>query len=155
MTVVAAPSLRVLIVDDSPLDTDLIVYELGSSFTLSFLRVDTAEQMLDALAASTWDIVISDYVMPTFSGLDAIALLRSKGYSLPIIIVSGVIGEHAAVETMRAGASDYIVKDNLVRLVPAVRRELEESIVRSQKKQAEDELRKLSHAVHRALFPSS
>lgn len=147
MTVVVAPTLRVLIVDDSPLDTDLIVYELGSSFTLSFLRVDTAEQMLDALAASTWDIVISDYVMPTFSGLDAIALLRSKGYSLPIIIVSGVIGEHAAVETMRAGASDYIVKDNLVRLVPAVRRELEESIVRCQKKQAEDELRKLSHAV--------
>jgi len=147
MTVVAAPSLRVLIVDDSPLDTDLIVYELGSSFTLSFLRVDTAEQMLDALAASSWDIVISDYVMPTFSGLDAIALLRSNGYSLPIIIVSGVIGEHAAVETMRAGASDYIVKDNLVRLVPAVRRELEESIVRCQKKQAEDELRKLSHAV--------
>ncbi len=147
MTVVAAPFLRVLIVDDSPLDTDLIVYELGSSFTLSFLRVDTAEQMLDALAASTWDIVISDYVMPTFSGLDAIALLRSKGYSLPIIIVSGVVGEHAAVETMRAGASDYIVKDNLVRLVPAVRRELEESIVRCQKKQAEDELRKLSHAV--------
>lgn len=147
MTVAAAPSLRVLIVDDSPLDTDLIVYELGSSFTLSFLRVDTAGQMLDALAASTWDIVISDYVMPTFSGLDAIALLRSKGYALPIIIVSGVIGEHAAVETMRAGASDYIVKDNLVRLVPAVRRELEESIVRCQKKQAEDELRKLSHAV--------
>lgn len=147
MTVAAAPSLRVLIVDDSPLDTDLIVYELGSSFTLSYLRVDTAGQMLDALAASTWDIVISDYVMPTFSGLDAIALLRSKGYALPIIIVSGVIGEHAAVKTMRAGASDYIVKDNLVRLVPAVRRELEESIVRCQKKQAEDELRKLSHAV--------
>lgn len=150
MTVVAPPSLRVLIVDDSSLDTDLIVHELSSSFSLSFLRVDTAGQMLDALAASPWDIVISDYVMPTFSGLDAIALLRSKGYSLPIIIVSGVIGEHAAVETMRAGASDYIVKDNLVRLVPAVRRELEESKVRHQKFQAEDELRKLSHAVEQS-----
>lgn len=147
MTVAALPPLRVLIVDDSPLDTDLIIHELNGCFATEYRRVETAEEMLDALEGTMWDIVISDYVMPRFSGLDAIALLGSEGCTIPLIVVSGKIEDEAAVETMRAGASDYILKDNLARLVPAIRRELEEAEVRRQKKRAEDELRKLSHAV--------
>lgn len=150
MTLTAAPLLRVLIIDDSHLDTELLIRELNSSFDTHFRRVDTAEGMLNALAGATWDIVISDYVMPRFSGLDAITLLRKEGYTLPLIVVSGKIEDDAAVETMRAGASDYILKDNLARLVPAIQRELEESEVRRQKKKAEDELRKLSHAVEQS-----
>lgn len=150
MTVAALPPLRVLIVDDSPLDTDLIIRELNGSFATEYRRVDTAEEMLDALRGATWDIVISDYVMPRFSGLDAIALLGSEDCTIPLIVVSGKIEDEAAVETMRAGASDYILKDNLARLVPAIRRELEETKVRRQKKKAEDELRKLSHAVEQS-----
>lgn len=150
MTAAALPPLRVLIVDDSTLDTDLIIHELNGSFATGYRRVDTAEEMLDALKGATWDIVISDYVMPRFSGLDAIALLGSEGCTIPLIVVSGKIEDEAAVETMRAGASDYILKDNLARLVPAIRRELEETEVRRQKKRAEDELRKLSHAVEQS-----
>ncbi|ABB32147.1 multi-sensor hybrid histidine kinase [Geobacter metallireducens RCH3] len=151
MTVAVNPSsLRVLIIDDSPFDTELVIRELNSCFITHFRRVDTAEEMLDALASATWDIVISDYVMPSFSGLNAIALLRKEGYTTPLIVVSGKIEDEAAVETMRAGANDYILKDNLARLVPAIRRELEESEVRRQKKKVEDELRKLSHAVEQS-----
>ncbi|MBT1074559.1 hybrid sensor histidine kinase/response regulator [Geobacter grbiciae] len=151
MTVAVNPSsLRVLIIDDSPFDTELIIRELNSCFITHFRRVDTAEEMLDALASATWDIVISDYVMPSFSGLNAIALLRKEGYTTPLIVVSGKIEDEAAVETMRAGANDYILKDNLARLVPAIRRELEESEVRRQKMKVEDELRKLSHAVEQS-----
>lgn len=151
MTVAVNPSpLRVLIIDDSPFDTELIIRELNSCFITHFRRVDTAEEMLDALASATWDIVISDYVMPSFSGLNAIALIRKGGYTTPLIVVSGKIEDEAAVETMRAGANDYILKDNLARLVPAIRRELEESEVRRQKKKVEDELRKLSHAVEQS-----
>lgn len=150
MSVAAASPLRVLIIDDSPLDTELLLRELNSSFITHFRRVDTAEEMLNALEGAAWDIIISDYVMPRFSGLDAIALLRKEGYTLPLIVVSGKIEDDAAVETMRAGASDYILKDNLARLVPAIRRELEESEVRRQKMKAEDELRKLSHAVEQS-----
>ncbi|MRR07904.1 MAG: PAS domain S-box protein, partial [Deltaproteobacteria bacterium] len=150
MTVAVPPPLRVLIVDDSLLDAELIVHELNNSFKTHFRRVDTEGEMLNALAAETWDIVISDYVMPRFSGLDAIALLGKTGYTLPLIVVSGKIDDEAAVETMRAGASDYIIKDNLARLVPAIRRELQEAEVRRQKKKAEDELRKLSQAVEQS-----
>jgi len=147
MTVAALPPLRVLIVDDSPFDTELIIHELNGGFATEYRRVDTAEEMLEALKGARWDIVISDYVMPRFSGLDAIALLGREGCAIPLIVVSGKIADDAAMETMRAGASDYILKNNLARLVPAVRRELEEAKVRRQKKKAEDELRKLFHAV--------
>ena len=150
MSVATVPPLRLLIVDDSPLDAEMIIRELKSSFSTHFLRIDTADEMLAALKGSQWDIIISDYVMPRFSGLDAIALLRNNGYTLPLIVVSGKIEDDAAVETMRAGACDYILKDNLARLVPAIRRELKESEIRRQKIKAEEELRKLSHAVEQS-----
>ncbi len=133
--------LRVLIVEDSVDDTILLLHELRQSgYDPAFERVDTSEAMDEALEKRSWDIVISDYVMPGFSGLAALRLLKARGIDLPFILVSGQIGEDAAVEAMRAGAGDYIPKGSMVRLVPAIERELRDAQVRRERKQAEDAL---------------
>jgi len=97
--------------------------------------------MRAALRSEPWDIVISDYVMPQFSGLAALEVLHEHGSDMPFIIVSGHIGEDTAVAAMKAGAHDYLMKDNLTRLLPAVERELAEAHMRQQRRQAEDRLR--------------
>lgn len=132
--------LRVLIIDDSPADAELIVRELKSSFLPTFRRVDTPEALHEALAISNWDIIISDYVMPRFSGLAALDLLKSLQLDIPVVVVSGKMGEEVAVETMRAGASDYVVKDHLSRLVPIIRRELKEASARREQQSIENAL---------------
>ncbi len=96
--------------------------------------------MAGALEKQNWDLVIADYVMPRFSGLDALKLLQDRGPDLPFIIVSGKIGEDVAVEAMKAGAHDYLLKDNLTRLNLAVERELREAALRREHKLAEAEL---------------
>ncbi len=118
-------SLRVLIVEDSEDDTLLIVRELRrSGWELTFERVETAATMTSALNAGGWDLVISDYSMPQFGGAAALALYQQKGLDIPFISVSGAMGEDLAVEMMKAGAHDYVMKSNLARLAVAVRREL-------------------------------
>ncbi|AJE03200.1 histidine kinase [Geobacter pickeringii] len=141
------PPLRALIIDDSPLDAELVMRELRKGFTLTVARIDSPESLADALATGEWDIAISDYVMPRFSGLDAIAMLREKQYDIPIMVCSGKVGEDAAVETMRAGANDYILKDNLARLLPAIRRELSEARMRREREADERRSRELSEAM--------
>ncbi len=134
--------LRALIVDDSERDAALLVRELQKAgFSTMFWRVDTAEGMDHALDQREWDVILCDYVMPSFSGLKALELLRRKGIDLPFIIVSGQIGEDVAVEAMRAGAHDYIMKGNLKRLAPAVRREIEEARNRHERRKAEEDLK--------------
>ncbi len=133
--------LRVLIVEDSEDDAMLLVHRLRhGGYEMMFERVDTAEAMNAALADKAWDIVISDYVMPHFSGLEALRLLRQSGLDLPFIIVSGKIGEDTAVEAMKAGAHDYIIKGNLTRLIPAIERELREASVRKERREAQEAL---------------
>ncbi len=134
--------LRLLIVEDSEDDALLLERELiKNGYDLECDRVDTPEAMQRALAAKAWDIVISDFVMPRFSGLDALRTLKESGIGIPFIIVSGKIGEETAVEAMRAGANDYIIKGNLARLAPAVEREMADAEVRRKRRQAEDALR--------------
>jgi PAS domain S-box-containing protein len=134
--------LRVLIVEDSEDDTMLLERELRrGGYEPMFKRVDTATAMNAALDQQTWDIVISDYSMPQFSASAALRLLQEKELDLPFIIVSGVIGENTAVAAMKAGAHDFILKDNLARLVPAIERELRESAERWERRQAEEALR--------------
>jgi PAS domain S-box-containing protein len=132
--------LRILIVDDSPDDAALIVRQLQREFSPSYERVETAEQMQEALDKGGWHIVISDYVMPRFSGLAALQLLHARGVDLPFIMVSGQMGEDVAVEAMRAGAHDFLIKDKLSRLIPAIKRELNEAVVRRERRMAEDAL---------------
>ncbi len=134
--------LRVLIVEDSEDDVILIARALRrGGYELTLKRVDTVAAMRDALTQQEWDVVIADYSMPRFDGLAALALLQKSGRDLPFILVSGTIGEETAVAAMRAGAHDYVMKDNLTRLVPAVRRELQEAGVRRARRQAEAALR--------------
>lgn len=104
-------------------------------------RVETAAQMNRALETASWDIVIADYVLPQFNGLNALRLLRESGSDIPFIMVSGKLGEETAVEVMRAGAGDYILKDNLARLIPVIERELREAKIRGERRQAEAALR--------------
>lgn len=129
--------LRILLVEDSEDDAALLSHKLsGLGLELTLLRVDTSVTLLAALAGKTWDIVISDYRMPQFSGLAALKVVREHGGDLPFIIVSATIGEEIAVEAMRAGANDYVMKNNLARLLPAIQRELHEARTRAENRAA-------------------
>ena len=140
--------LKALVADDSDVDAELTVRELGrAGFEVSWRRVDTAIDMAAALAAEPWDVVLSDFKMPQFSGLEALALVHDCDRNLPFILVSGAVGEDLAVEIMRAGAHDYVSKDRLFRLAPAVRRELREADTRRAHRRAELELRKMALVV--------
>lgn len=135
--------LRVLIVEDSPADAELLLYELRrGGYEPACLVVDTPEAFNDALDRHEWDLVIADYMMPYFNGLAALELLNDRGIDLPFIIVSGVISDETAIEAMRAGAHDYIIKGNLTRLVPAIQRELREVVVRRERREAGEALRR-------------
>jgi len=120
--------LRVLVVEDSEDDTELLLHELRrGGYDTSHTRVETAETMSKELSTRTWDIVISDFTMPHFNAFGALELLRSTQQDIPFIIVSGTIGEDRAVTAMKAGAHDYILKGNMKRLVQAVERELRDA----------------------------
>ena len=130
--------LRLLLVEDSEDDARLVVRELRRHYELIYERVDTPAATNDALDKPGWDMVISDYSMPQFSGLDVLALVRERNLDIPFIIVSGTIGEETAVEAMKAGAHDYLIKGNLTRLIPAVDRELREAKIRQERRQAQE-----------------
>jgi two-component system cell cycle sensor histidine kinase/response regulator CckA len=129
--------LRVLFVEDSRDDVELLLHELRrSGLTPDHWVVDTEEAMRGALADERWDLIIADHAMPRFDAPGALAVLRQSGQDVPLIVVSGHIGEEQAVACMRAGARDYLTKDNLARLGPAVERELSESAQRRQRREA-------------------
>ncbi len=139
-------TLRVLLVEDSENDAMLLLRELrrGGYKPLS-QRVYTPEDMEKALRVADvrdepFQVVISDYYMPRFSAPGALGLLRELGYDAPFIVVSGKIGEDAAVEIMKAGANDYLTKENMSRLCPAIERELREAEVRRERERAEKAL---------------
>ena len=133
--------LRALIVEGSQQDALVTVRELErAGCDVSFDLVDSAEDMSAALDRQTWDIVLSGYDMPRFSGTDALKLLQGKQLDIPFIIVSGAIGEQTAVALMRAGAHDYLLKHNLTRLAAAVEREVRDAGVRRERTQAREAL---------------
>jgi PAS domain S-box-containing protein len=135
--------LRVLLVEDSEDDAALLLRELRrGGYDPLAERVDTAGDMEAALDERVWDLVIADHSMPAFSSSAALELLQGKGFvDVPFIIVSGRIGEDAAVAAMKAGAHDYIMKDNLARLNTAIERELREAESRRERRRAEEALR--------------
>jgi PAS domain S-box-containing protein len=136
-----AEHIRVLFVEDSPADLELTVSELRRfDYDPEWTRVETEAQLREALIGEAWDIAIVDYRLPAFSGPRALAVLQTEAPDLPTVVVSGTISEDAAVETMRAGAADFILKSNMARLGPAVRRELAEVEVRRARRTAVDAL---------------
>jgi len=130
--------LRVLIVEDSADDAALLLRHLKrGGFEPIWERVDTPDGLRAALDANQWELVLCDYSMPHLNGLSALQLVKEKRPDLPFIQVSGTVGESVAVEVMKAGAHDYLLKDSLTRLVPAVQRELRDAETRRTAKAAE------------------
>jgi PAS domain S-box-containing protein len=133
--------LRVLIVEDVPSDAELMVLHLQEKgLHVDWQRVQGEADYVAALATRP-DLILSDWHLPQFIGSRALALLKERGLDIPYIIVSGTIGEETAIEAIHQGASDYVLKDNLSRLEPAVRRALENKRLRDERKKAEDSLR--------------
>jgi DNA-binding NtrC family response regulator len=136
-------ALRVLLVEDSHPDATLLTRALSrGGFDPTCERVDNPAAMEEALRKHSWDLILCDHAMPQFGAPAALELVKQHHLDVPFIIVSGHIEEETAVAAMQAGAHDYIVKDRLARLVPAVERELREAEVRQARKQTEVELRR-------------
>jgi PAS domain S-box-containing protein len=134
--------IKVLIVEDSEEDAALLIGTLlRGGYDPTYEIIDTPEAMADALNRQKWDLVISDYSMPLFSGLDALKLLQDQDPDLSFILMTGQVGEDVAVEAMKAGAHDYILKSNPARLIPAVERELRDTRARRKNRQNEQALR--------------
>src|SRR2546426_4289662 len=130
--------LRVLIVEDAENDALLVLRELArGAYDVTHLRVDTAEALREALHTRKWDLVVSDFSLPTFTAMEVLKILAVSGPDLPCIVVSGTIEEEGAIDAMKSGAGDFIAKDRLARLLPAVSRELQKAAERRQRQTAE------------------
>ena len=134
--------LRVLLIEDSKQDATLILRELKQQgLAPSHERVDTAEGLKDALDRQEWDVVLCDHAMPRFDSLTALNIITEHGLDLPFIVVSGSIGETVVAEAMRSGAYDYVLKNHLKRLVPAIEQSLRNAEERKARRRAEAALR--------------
>jgi PAS domain S-box-containing protein len=144
--------LKLLNIEDSELDTELLVRHLKKEgYTLEYKRVDNLEQLEKTLAEDNWDIIISDYSMPGFSVDEALRFVKKTDLDIPFIVISGTIGEEKAVQVMRAGASDYLMKENLKRLAPAIEREMQEAENRRRKRHSEESLKESEKRLKLAL----
>jgi two-component system cell cycle sensor histidine kinase/response regulator CckA len=133
--------LRVLVVEDSPDDAYLVLRELTrGGYDVTHQRVETEASMRAALRDGTWDLVLSDYGLPSFSGPEALRTLQSSGLDLPFIIVSGTVGEETAISALKSGAHDFILKGSFARLLPAVERELRDAANRAQQRDLTERL---------------
>lgn len=133
--------LRILFIEDSEDDARLILREVQrGGYDVQFERVETADAMLAALQRQAWDLILCDFSLPRFSAPRALELLKTSGLDLPFIIISGTIGEESAVNALKAGAHDFIIKGSFARLIPAIQRELKEAEVRREQKEREREL---------------
>lgn len=134
-------SLKALIIEDSEDDTFLLVRNLKQNdFNVDYIRIETEQQMIEALDDESWDIIIADHTLPTFSSTEALSLIQKNNLDIPLIILSGNINPKIAIESMRNGAKDFIMKDDTSRLIPAIERELFEKNMRHEKKKADEQL---------------
>ena len=137
--------LKILMVEDSEDDADFIQEEIeNAGYELTMPRVDSADALQAALMQKDWDLILSAHSIPGFSAPAPLRILHESGIDIPFIIVSGLIGEELAVSLMRAGAHDFVMKDRLGRLVPAIERELGEACTRRQYRLATEEKHQLS-----------
>jgi PAS domain S-box-containing protein len=140
--------LHILLVEDSEVDAELLLAELRfKDFKPIYRRVQSSWELLAALEQHEWDVVLSDYYLPQFSGPEALKLVRDSKIDVPFIMLSGVCGEEVAVEVMKAGADDFILKSNFSRLAPAIEREMEAARLRREKIKADDAMRYLAAIV--------
>ena len=136
--------LNILIIEDSEDDAYLMLRELQKGgYTVFFERVETKADMQAALSSRKWDIILSDFSMPHFSAMAALDTLKTSGLDIPFIVISGTIGEETAVSALKGGANDFLMKDKLARLIPAVERELRDAEARRSRREAETRYRLL------------
>jgi diguanylate cyclase (GGDEF)-like protein/PAS domain S-box-containing protein len=137
-------AIKALLIEDNPLDAELVIRELRhAGFELEAQRIETPGELRAALQETSWDLILSDHSMPDFGSAEALSIVRELGRDVPFVIVSGEIGERAAIDVMRAGARDYIAKGNLSRLGVVVRRELEDAERRHLARRRDEERRTL------------
>jgi PAS domain S-box-containing protein len=135
--------LRILNLEDSPLDAELVQANLSEGgITCKLVRVQTRAAFAAALEKDEFDLIIADYSLPGFDGLTALEMARKRRPEVPFIVVSGALGEEMAIETLKSGATDYVLKHRLQRLVPAVRRAIHEAEERRKRERAEEALRR-------------
>jgi diguanylate cyclase (GGDEF)-like protein/PAS domain S-box-containing protein len=147
--------LRILLVEASEVDSVLIQKRLkDAAFELDLVRVETASALRRELDDGTWDVVLSDYELPGFSGFDALRLVRGHDSDLPFVLVAGAISEERVAALLRDGANDYVLKDNLVRLVPVVMHAMREAAVRRERRVAEEALAR-SEELYRVVVDGS
>ena len=148
--------LRVLFVEASEADAAMMANELArGGFEVTSHRVVTAEEMRDALARQPFDAILCDHALPSFSVLGALAVFRASGAAIPFVVVSGNVGEETAVEVLKAGAHDFLLKGRLARLVPVLERELGEAAERRARRWAEEALRESEQKFRRIVETSS
>lgn len=141
--------LRMLIIEDFEDDALLLLRELRKSgYHVAYERVETESALRAALLKPEWDLILSDYNMPRFSTAEALSIIKESGIDVPFVIVSGAIGEENAVQLMKEGAHDYVMKDHLGRLAPVISRELQEAEERKAKRKAEDLHRKADFIIN-------
>lgn len=129
--------IKIILIEDNKNDAELIIEELKKSgMEPEWIRVETAQELIKQLEIGLYDIIISDYHLPGFGAPEAISIVHEHGRDVPIIIVSGLIGEETAVSLMKSGAHDYVMKGNIKRLPEAIRREIREAIIREDNRQA-------------------
>ncbi|MEO0375139.1 MAG: EAL domain-containing protein [Cyanobacteria bacterium P01_A01_bin.17] len=144
--------LKILLVEDSEDDALLLLRELRQgNFTPSWERVQTATTLQEQLTYKNWDIIVSDYRMPGFDAPAALKIVQQSGLDIPFIVISGTVGEHLAVEMMKAGAHDYLMKSSLIRLPEAVRREMRDAHIRAERQRAEVLLKQQLAAMEAAI----
>jgi two-component system, sensor histidine kinase and response regulator len=137
----ADAKLRLLLVEDNPADVELVLLALRKDgFDISSDVVQTAEEFTLRIQATAYDLILADYNLPQWSGMEALALLRRKNLDVPLIVVTGYLGEEKAVECIKQGATDCVLKNHLARLPTSVRRALEEKRLRKQRRQSEEYL---------------
>lgn len=140
-------ALRILMLEDSPEDAELIVYELRrGGIGFETVRVATQEEFRRALEEYKPDLILADYRLPGFDGLTALRIVRAVSHEIPFIFVTGAMGEEVAIESLRSGATDYVLKDRLSKLVPAVKRAVKEARELAQRRRAEEQLRQAAAA---------
>ena len=143
--------MRILNLEDNARDAELTEAMVSARWPQSnFIRIDTREEFVAALAEDI-DIILSDYTMPGFSGREALLLAHEKRPEIPFLFVSGTIGEDAAVEALKSGATDYVLKHRLMRLIPAIDRALREVEEHTERERAEEAMRQSEHK-YRELF---
>jgi DNA-binding NtrC family response regulator len=139
-----------LLIEDSELDAELNIANLErGGYDVEWEVVQTADAMQAALQRATWDVILSDFTMPAFSAPAALDLVHATGQDVPFVIISGTIGEEAAVTALKAGAHDFLLKDRLSRLIPSIDRAIADVAARRERTRAEAEVRRLQEEIER------